>query len=84
MHNKIWSYISNRFDYDGVLVDTDEVYLVYRKEFDNGVPTELIDEVLESFADIHDLTGITIEWEGYDATRYQGTRTSSQVSHQTA
>lgn len=63
MREKIWSYISNRFDYDGVLVDADEVYLVYRKDFDNGVPTELIDEVLESFVSIHDLTGITIEWE---------------------
>lgn len=62
MRNKIWTYINARFEIDGVLVDADEVYMVYRHKFDSGeYPLELIDEVIKDFASIHNLEGIKIE-----------------------
>lgn len=64
MHNKIWSYINRRFENDGILVHGDEVYEAYRLHFDNGVSTNLIDEVMEEFISCHDLTGILICYEG--------------------
>ena len=64
MENKIWCYISNRYENDGILVDADEVYEAFAVEFDNGYPVEKIDEVMEDFASCSDLTGIKIEYEG--------------------
>lgn len=64
MQAKIWNYINRRYDEDGVLVDADEVYLAFQVDFDNGVSSDLIDEVMESFESCHDLTGIKIQYEG--------------------
>lgn len=64
MENKIWSYISNRYENDGVLVDADEVYEAFAIEFDNGYPVDAIDDVMEDFIRCSDLTGIKIEYEG--------------------
>lgn len=64
MRNKIWAYISNRYENDGVLVDSDEVYTAYQLDFDNGHSSDEIDEVMEDFVGCSDLTGVTIEWEG--------------------
>ena len=85
MKNKIWSYVNARFEHDGVLVDADEVYLIYQREFDNGVPVEIIDEVIRSFASIHDLTDIQIEYEGVlDGTRTKRVAESPKLPQQTA
>lgn len=64
LRNKIYSYINDRFDDEGVLVDADEVYEAFRIEFDNGVPVELIDEVMEGFIRTHNLSNIQIKYEG--------------------
>ncbi|MGD6898645.1 hypothetical protein [Bacillus infantis] len=64
MPDKIFYYISNRFDEDGVLVDADEIYEAFAVEFDNGVSLDLVDEVMEGFIRCHDLTGIEIQYEG--------------------
>jgi hypothetical protein len=75
LRDKIWHYIGKRFDDDGVLVDSEEIYLAFH------YPVELIEEELESFASIHDLEGISIEWEGYDATRFRRIAKEFEVSH---
>jgi beta-phosphoglucomutase-like phosphatase (HAD superfamily) len=64
MRDKIFYYISNRFDEDGVLVDADEIYEAFAVEFDNGVSLDLIDEVMERFIFTHNLANIQISWEG--------------------
>lgn len=64
MKNKLFEYINDRFDNDGVLVDGDEVYEAFKTDFDNGQPVELIDEVMSNFIKIHDLTNVLILWEG--------------------
>lgn len=64
MRNKIWAYISNRYENDGVLVDVDEVYTAYQVQFDNGFSSDVIDDVMEDFIGCSDLSGIAIEREG--------------------
>jgi hypothetical protein len=61
--DQLFSYVSRRFD-DGVLVDADEVYAAFQLQFDNFYPVEMIDQVIQNFANIHDLTDVTIECEG--------------------
>lgn len=58
MQSKLWSYINDRFEDDGVLVSADEVYERF-PEAEN-----IIDDVIQRFAAIHDLTDIQIEYEG--------------------
>lgn len=85
MRNKIWAYVNARYEHDGVLVDADEVYLIYQREFDNGTPVELIDEVIQSFASIHELSGIKIEYEGeLNGTCVKRVAKSLEVPQQTA
>ncbi len=64
LKNAIWSYIGSCYDNDGVLPDADEIYLKFQLEFTMGANLDWIDEMMESFISIHDLTGIDIQWEG--------------------
>lgn len=64
MRDQIWSYISNRYENDGVLVNADEVYMAFQIEFDNFYSSDEIDDVMEDFISCSDLSGIKIEWEG--------------------
>ncbi len=64
LQSEIYSYINSRYENDGVLVDADEVYEAFQVEFDNGIPIELIDEVMDDFTSIHSLENIQINWEG--------------------
>ncbi|MFE8704101.1 hypothetical protein ACFYKX_26390 [Cytobacillus sp. FJAT-54145] len=64
MRDKIWSYVNNRFEDDWVLVDADEVYEAFAVYFDNGLDVGIIDEVIRSFAAIHDLSNVDIQYEG--------------------
>ena len=61
---QLFSYVSKRFDDEGVLVAADDVYEAFQLQFDNHYPVDLIDNVIQNFASIHDLNGITIEYEG--------------------
>jgi len=65
MKEKLFDYINKRFDDDGVLPSEDEIYQAFAISFDNGISTELINEVMFSFMSIHDLSNITIKWEGH-------------------
>jgi hypothetical protein len=64
LKNKLFDYINDRFDNDGVLVDADEVYEAFQIEFDNGQSVELIDHVMLGFISTHNLANIRINWEG--------------------
>jgi hypothetical protein len=64
LKNALWSYVSNRYDEDGVIPHGDEIYLKFQLEFDTGAPMEWIDETVYNFTRIHDLTDIAIQWEG--------------------
>lgn len=64
LRNFIWAYINDRYENDGVLVDADEVYTKFQLEFDYGADLNMIDSVMEGFIRTHDLSGITILWEG--------------------
>lgn len=67
MKNKLYDYVNDRYEHDGVLPDADELYTAFQVDFDSGVSVDVIDDVLASFARIHDMTGIFVEWEGYSA-----------------
>lgn len=85
MRDLIWSYVSNRYENDGVLVDADEVYAAFQMQFDNGADVWSIDEVIEDFASCSDLTGIKIEYEGdIHAVCYNGAGKDIILSSQTA
>jgi hypothetical protein len=60
----IWSYINARYDEDGVIPHSDEIYEKFQVKFDNGADLHLIDETIYNFAQLHDLTDVEIKWEG--------------------
>ncbi|WP_394139618.1 hypothetical protein [Cytobacillus oceanisediminis] len=64
LKNFIYAYISKRFDDDGILPDADEIYEKFQLEFDHGADINMIDSVMEGFTRTHDLSGITVLWEG--------------------
>ena len=64
LKNFIYAYINKRYDDDGILPDADEIYEKFKLELDNGAPMEWIDEQMYNFTRTHDLSGITVLWEG--------------------
>ncbi|MBU8770288.1 hypothetical protein [Cytobacillus oceanisediminis] len=64
LKNFIYAYICKRYDDDGILPDADEIYEKFKLELDNGAPMEWIDEQMYNFTRHHDLSEITVLWEG--------------------
>jgi len=60
----IFGYLSQCFDDYGILPHEDDIYERFKVHFDNGVPFEIVEEEVNAFVRIHDLTDIKIKWEG--------------------
>ncbi|MED3575788.1 hypothetical protein [Cytobacillus praedii] len=59
--NKIWGYINDQYDEAGVIPSLDDIYMAFRKQFENWWSIDLIEEVRTGFMSAHNLSGIIIK-----------------------